>query len=483
MKKVIIIGAGPAGLFAARALKKQGYEPIILEKSAEIGGKCKTISDPDNHALKAELGAVVIAPNYGVVIDAISEKGIELEPLMKVNHGGIGLFDDMADMSLAGKAAFAAKLTAQTAHFSYDITRYKAARNNATELPEDFELPFAEYARLHGMAELAKVIKPLISGFGYGAIEEIPAYCVMEYLGLGTLPAFTADCLYKTNGMIISIKNGMQHLMNRLAEDFNVITSAQVNKIERGPNGVAVSYIAGSESKTIHADALVLAIPPHHWNSLGMTLTPVETACTEHVSSRPYAVAACKLSGLPAEQSYYPVGLDKQGFGHIALITTRDNRSNPEDGRLCTAYVNLSAEGNKHYSLEPGSPDRENLNADLMAIPTIEKASIVQTRIWEDYMPILPWQQRLELEKEQMRTDTRTVYAGAYPLGGFENVHCVGEQATKAVNHYFNPELQAESTLGYLTREIRRAFNFFTIPRSQAVGTKASPEESQRPAL
>lgn len=45
MKKVIIIGAGPAGLTAAYELLKQSkdHEVIILEASDEIGGISKTV--------------------------------------------------------------------------------------------------------------------------------------------------------------------------------------------------------------------------------------------------------------------------------------------------------------------------------------------------------------------------------------------------------------------------------------------------------
>lgn len=38
-KKVVIIGAGPAGIEAAKVLKRRGHHPIILEKSDKLGGQ------------------------------------------------------------------------------------------------------------------------------------------------------------------------------------------------------------------------------------------------------------------------------------------------------------------------------------------------------------------------------------------------------------------------------------------------------------
>ena len=42
---VCIIGAGPAGLVAASSLEKKGYETVIFEKQALIGGKCQSYYD------------------------------------------------------------------------------------------------------------------------------------------------------------------------------------------------------------------------------------------------------------------------------------------------------------------------------------------------------------------------------------------------------------------------------------------------------
>ena len=45
--KVVILGAGPAGLAAALALIKHGHTPIVLEMSGTVGGMCRTVSYKD----------------------------------------------------------------------------------------------------------------------------------------------------------------------------------------------------------------------------------------------------------------------------------------------------------------------------------------------------------------------------------------------------------------------------------------------------
>ena len=42
-KKVLIIGAGPAGLSAARVLSENGYSVEIFELDSQVGGMSKSI--------------------------------------------------------------------------------------------------------------------------------------------------------------------------------------------------------------------------------------------------------------------------------------------------------------------------------------------------------------------------------------------------------------------------------------------------------
>jgi|GEM_PF-3918984 len=467
-KKTIIIGAGAAGLFAARALVKQGHEVVLLERDAQVGGKCRTYTHPDQPDIKTELGAALLAPNYGVVLDAVNEKGIIFEDSLKTERHSIGFFQKLDALSWSGKALFALQMVSEWAKFTLAVRQYQQARHHHLPLPEDFELPFSMYAQKYGVSGITDLLRPLVTGFGYGAMEDIPAYSVMEYTGIGTLPAMAAESALG-KAALTGIKGGFQHLLERVAEDFNVITSAKVHRIDRQPDRVTVAYDVEGETRTLDAEALVLAIPPMYWPSLGMPLTPVEQRCVEAVSYYRYPVAVCKLDGLPAQHSFIPDALEKEGTGHLALITTRDNRQSPVDGRLATAYINLPP-GDNSFSLDKKTSERRLLKAELRQQKGVRAVKIVETKIW-DYMPSLPWDLRLELEAQQLHPDTGTLYVGAYPLGGFEDVRCVADQATRVVERYM-PMAKAleENRLSYANKELQRAHGFFfSIPRVAAV--------------
>ncbi|APG61638.1 hypothetical protein LPB140_00935 [Sphingorhabdus lutea] len=61
MHEVVIIGAGLAGLNAARILEAQGYSPLIIEASGRIGGRAYTLDDV---AGAPDAGGIQIGPSY-----------------------------------------------------------------------------------------------------------------------------------------------------------------------------------------------------------------------------------------------------------------------------------------------------------------------------------------------------------------------------------------------------------------------------------
>lgn len=68
-KRVIIVGAGPAGLTAARHLQRQGFSVAVLEARSRIGGRVYT--DRASLSVPVDLGASIIT---GVEADVASER-------------------------------------------------------------------------------------------------------------------------------------------------------------------------------------------------------------------------------------------------------------------------------------------------------------------------------------------------------------------------------------------------------------------------
>jgi monoamine oxidase len=63
-KRVVVVGAGMAGLVAAFELQRAGHEPLILEARQRVGGRIYTMREPFAEGLHAEAGAMRIPRSH-----------------------------------------------------------------------------------------------------------------------------------------------------------------------------------------------------------------------------------------------------------------------------------------------------------------------------------------------------------------------------------------------------------------------------------
>jgi monoamine oxidase len=78
--RVIIVGAGLAGLTAALDLRDAGWDVVVLEARDRVGGRVHTLRDPFSAGLHAEAGGESIDDNHGAIQALIARFGLSTEP-------------------------------------------------------------------------------------------------------------------------------------------------------------------------------------------------------------------------------------------------------------------------------------------------------------------------------------------------------------------------------------------------------------------
>ena len=81
-RDVVVIGAGPAGLMAARTLKKAGRSVAVLEARPRVGGRTWNgkVADAQGREHFIEIGGQWISPDQTRLIDLVDELGLETFP-------------------------------------------------------------------------------------------------------------------------------------------------------------------------------------------------------------------------------------------------------------------------------------------------------------------------------------------------------------------------------------------------------------------
>jgi monoamine oxidase len=87
-KRVIIIGAGMAGLVAAYELARAGHDPLVLEAQNRVGGRVYTLRK-FAPGLYAEAGAMRIPRVHDLTLGYIDHFGLALRPFMMGNPKGL----------------------------------------------------------------------------------------------------------------------------------------------------------------------------------------------------------------------------------------------------------------------------------------------------------------------------------------------------------------------------------------------------------
>ena len=83
--RVIVVGAGMAGLVAADELARAGHDPVIREARQRVGGRVYTMREPFAPGLYAEAGAMRIPRAHRLTLACLEKVGLAVKPFTMHN--------------------------------------------------------------------------------------------------------------------------------------------------------------------------------------------------------------------------------------------------------------------------------------------------------------------------------------------------------------------------------------------------------------
>ncbi|MEU8528857.1 alpha/beta fold hydrolase [Streptomyces sp. NPDC048629] len=290
-RTVCVIGAGPAGLTAARELERRGHRAVVLEASPDVAGKCESV-EIGGHVF--DLGGHLCTTAYHNVADLAVELGVETaDTTAHLVHWVSSGRSEPQREDLFRPEAFKRYADLRAECFP-DIAEPGLAHSARA-----LAAPVGEWLDEHDLAPLAASLGTGYTAAGYGHLDSpLPALFLAKYAELTGLLSTAPQLLGHTGSFTPA--HGFGDLWRRVAAELSdVRTGVRVERIERRTGGVLVHTDQG----TVDADELVIAVPMDRVLPL-LDATTEERELGSRVEYIDYSTQVVTASGLPRSGFY-----------------------------------------------------------------------------------------------------------------------------------------------------------------------------------
>ncbi len=320
--RVAVVGAGPAGLTAADELTALGHEVVVFEKEKRVGGKVFSIPVGD---IALEFGAVLVTEDdYPITFGYAERFGISSVPtpvgftLLDESGNRIALQDFLQTRYSATEIAAAEK------NYAAVLDRFAAFIDapGLVSVPDDLSLPFSEFAERYGIGLVEDWMKALLTGFGYGYSETVPAAYYVKFLPF--LVKLGPSGFEAGSGRIFP--GGFQSVFDALAATLDVRLDSEVTRIERPRSGCRSCQVRITVNgvKQDWFDAVVIATPLNIVPRF-LDVTPFEERLFTRMQSVRYFVTLFAARGVKEEILYFRENANPSRINHVgALVAPYD---------------------------------------------------------------------------------------------------------------------------------------------------------------
>ena len=263
-KKVIVVGAGMAGLVAASELLRAGHDPVILEAQQRVGGRVCTLREPFTDGLYAEAGAMRIPKAHALTMAYLEKFKVPTAPFTMGNpkayyylHGQKFRIEDANKNPDALGYDLAASERGKTQGQLWEA----ALRPLVKLLEEKGEAAWPEIVAKYDEYSTREFLE--LNGWSEGAIEMFGLLADQEALmNASFLELFREEAgNYYTN--MVEVVGGMDHLPRAFLPELHsrIRFGAKLIAIDQSPDSVTIHYQTAAGRRHATGDYALLTVP------------------------------------------------------------------------------------------------------------------------------------------------------------------------------------------------------------------------------
>jgi len=359
-RRVVVVGAGIAGLAAGFRLQQMGCEVTVLERGSTPGGRMETI---ERDGYRIDTGASVLPRSYRQMLALIADAGLadQVEATSNVmavlRDGVVHRLDGIGLRALVGTKLLGLRSKAALATALLDVARcwkdehwydLSGAQALDTESVGDF-------ARRRLTPEIADyLIAPICNSLFLTPPDDVAKVALLFCLGAMAGQSF------------FSSREGVGFLTAGLARQLRVEYSATVEAVEEDRAGVRVHWTRpGEGAHDERACAAVIAVPATQVPGLFDQVTPDQAAL---LSTRIYSRSIVTSFGLarppPDEPSVWLNVPRQAGIPDLTALILDHNKA---PGRVPPGRGMITTYWMRDWSARRWDDDDDRLARDAVA--------------------------------------------------------------------------------------------------------------------
>ena len=265
--RVVVVGAGLAGLTCAYRLKQAGVDATVYEANSRVGGRCRTLRNYFAEDQIAEHGGELIDQGHTSIRQLAQELRLPLDNLLAAEPNGSEPFFyfDGARYSY-GDATRDLKSIWQTLHRDLSAASYPTLYNQSTPRGRQLDLmSIADWIATNVPGGLSSRLGRLLDvGYNieYGAeIQKQSALNLLYLLGYNSPGQFN---LFGASNEKYHVRGGNDRITSTLTSilDGQIVLGHALIAARRTPAGAyALTFLTSQGTQDVVADKVVFALP------------------------------------------------------------------------------------------------------------------------------------------------------------------------------------------------------------------------------
>jgi len=263
-RKVVIVGAGTAGLAAGYELKRAGHTVVILEAQQRVGGRVHTLRSPFTEGLYAEVGAMRIPRAHALTMEYISKFGLKTNDFTMDNPN--------AYYYMGGKKVRASEANANPSLLGFDVSEKEKGRTSGQMYMKAIQ-PLIDMLQKNEDAAWDEIVAKYdqystrefleTNDWSEGMIEMFGLLANQEsVMNSSFLELFREDSgNYYTN--MVEIQGGTDRLPHSFLPELrdNIRFGAKMIAMDQSPDNVTIYYQTAAGKLTETGDYAIITTP------------------------------------------------------------------------------------------------------------------------------------------------------------------------------------------------------------------------------